>query len=89
MKFEGMELREVVNFIRYNLMKEQGITAKELCEKIGVTEASMSRWLNHNRKMPFDVASRSLEVFGYRFVAIRKDWHKNENIPNFVDKGSD
>lgn len=66
-EFNPMTLDELICFINSKL-EEYDISQRELAEYVGVTEVSMSRWLNQKRKMPFEVASKCLKRFCYAFA---------------------
>lgn len=54
---------EIVELIKKNI-ELHGITQRELAYLVGTTEASMSRWMNCNRRMPMWAAVAALEEFG-------------------------
>lgn len=56
-----------------NEMEVQDVTQRELAKYLGVTEASMSRWLNLQRKMPFDIVSKCMTRFGLEIVVRERD----------------
>lgn len=50
-----------VDFINEKL-KEKLITQRELADKVGINEVSMSRYLNGHRDMPDDLVCKCLEA---------------------------
>lgn len=68
--FIPIQTWEVVAFIKVKLL-ETGTTQKELAEYIGITEASMSRYLTDgpgHRTMPFWVIQKALRKFNYTML---------------------
>lgn len=60
-----MMLYEVyVDIIREEML-HKNMTQKELCEAVGCTTASMSRYLSYKTEMPFDIAEKCFDVLGY------------------------
>lgn len=46
------------------LLDEKDMTQRELAEKIGVTEVTISRYINGERKPRIDIIGKIAEVFG-------------------------
>jgi len=76
-KLEPMEHDEVVSHIKEKI-KEKRIPQKELADKVGIKEVTMSRYLNFKRTMPFDVMSKCLAEVGCAFVVINLVGHSLE-----------
>lgn len=71
-----MKTSDVITIISVK-MANQNITQRELAQRIGITEASMSRYINYGspqgRKMPFDVMERCLKALGGHFEIIWRE----------------
>ncbi len=52
------------------LMSRKNITQKYLAEKLGVTEGTISRWLNGKRKVTLDAVLDILEAIGVTSITI-------------------
>lgn len=52
------------------LMSRKNITQKYLAEKLGVTEGTVSRWLNGKRKVTLDTVLDILEALGVTSIKI-------------------
>ena len=60
-----MMLYEIyVDIIREELWRHQ-MTQKDLCEAVGISTASMSRYLSYKTVMPFDIAEKCFHALGY------------------------
>lgn len=60
------------------LMKQEGMTQKELAEKINVTEASMSRYLKDKRLPRIDVLANIAKVFNVSIEFLQGEDEVNE-----------
>lgn len=67
-----MTLATMITRIK-NEMRACDITQAELAKRVGITEASMSRYMNRERKMPFDVISKCMACFGLEVVVRERD----------------
>lgn len=58
-------MKEQDNFIKNlsNLLEEEGITQRELAEKIGVTEVTISRYLSGERNPRIEIVSKIANFF--------------------------
>ncbi|MBR2040756.1 MAG: helix-turn-helix transcriptional regulator [Oscillospiraceae bacterium] len=57
-------MSEIMDFgrkVKY-IMKQRGITQSWLAQKIGITEATLSRYVNNSRKPQADIAADIAEV---------------------------
>lgn len=52
------------------LMNRKNVTQKYLAEKLGVTEGTVSRWLNGKRKITLDTFLDILEALGVTSIKI-------------------
>ena len=55
------------------LMEERGITRWELAEAIGVTNVTLSRWLNGQRQITVYALKRCAQYFGVTMDEIAKE----------------
>ena len=60
------------------LMKQEGMTQKELADKINVTEASMSRYLKDKRIPRIDVLANIAKVFNVSIEFLQGEDEVNE-----------
>ncbi len=72
------------------LMKQEGLTQKELAEKINVTEASVSRYLKGERVPRIDVLVKLSNVFNVSIEYLQglKEVDDYEEIKNIVARNS-
>lgn len=56
-----------------NKMQEEGISQKQLAEKIGVTQQAISKWLNGDRSPRMDVLYRICDAVGLSKEAVNFD----------------
>lgn len=83
---------EVVGFIKKNA-EIQNVSHKKIAKSAGITEASMSRYMNENRVMPFDVMVKCLENLGYEIMismkneAVEIPTPKTDEVIDLIDGG--
>lgn len=53
-----------------DLMKHQHISQRSMAEKVGVTEATMSRWINGTRNPDIQYVEKMAETCGCRLVVL-------------------
>ena len=63
-----MDILDELNEIR----KEKHIRQKELCSRLNITEATMSRYQNNKRTMPIDVLINYIDYIGYEIKLMKK-----------------
>lgn len=51
-----------------DLMKHQHISQHSMAEKVGVTEATMSRWINGTRNPDIQYVERMIKVLSHKLV---------------------
>lgn len=59
------------------LMEKQGITQRDLAKMIGVTEASVSRWMRGTRTPDIDIIELMADALGYKVKVKRKKEEKD------------
>lgn len=63
-----MEIRKLIgNLIRIHRRKHF-LTQKELAEKLGVTQTSLSYWESGQREPPYDVLEQICRILKFRIV---------------------
>ena len=72
------------------LMKQEGMSQKQLAEKINVTEASMSRYLKGERVPRIDVIVKLANVFNVSIEYLQgiKEVEEYEDIKRIVARNS-
>lgn len=72
------------------LMKQEGLSQKQLAEKINVTEASMSRYLKGERVPRIDVIVKLANVFNVSIEYLQgiKEVDEYEDIKRIVARNS-
>ena len=54
----------------YNLMKEKGMTQKELAKKLGKSESEVSTWLTGRHNFTLRTLAKVSSVFGVNVIAV-------------------
>ena len=81
-----MTLATMITRIK-NEMRACDITQAELAEDIGITQASMSRYLNLRRKMPFDVVSKCMARFDMEITVRERGSEKLPPVMKYCADG--
>lgn len=64
-------MKNVIGMIN-KIRKDQGVMLKDLAAACGVSTGQMSRYLNGESKIPYDVVRGALGVLGYDLMVVLK-----------------
>lgn len=65
---KSMELSEMLK----HMLREAGMTQKQLAERVSITEAAVSRYVCGNREPRFTRFSKIIDALGYKIVYVKK-----------------